>query len=171
MRATPLQLALSTAILANRGKIVQPRMARLVGDKPTLKEGPTEQIALQNPQDWETTISAMRDVIHSATGTAKGINHDLTYDIAGKTGTAQVVGIKQNESYDASKLKDWHKDHALFVGFAPVENPRIALAVLVENGGGGGSTAAPVGRLVFDAYFESIAQDHFSDNQPGATAP
>lgn len=171
MLATPLQLALSTAILANRGKIVHPRLARMVGNVPTLEPGPPQQIQIQNPQDWETTISAMRDVIHSATGTGKGINHGLTYDIAGKTGTAQVVGIKQNESYDASKLKDWHKDHALFVGFAPVQNPRIALAVLVENGGGGGSTAAPVGRQVFDAYFESIAQDHIGDNLAGEQAP
>ena len=172
MLATPLQLALSTAILANRGKIVQPRMARLIGDEPTREdEKPTEQIMIQNPDDWEPIINAMRDVVHSATGTARRIATDLTYDIAGKTGTAQVVGIKQDETYDASKLKEWHKDHALFVGFAPVKNPRIALAVLVENGGGGGSTAAPVARQVFDAYFESIAQDHLSDNVAGATKP
>lgn len=171
MLATPLQLALSTAILANRGKIVQPRMARLVGETPTLEDGPAEQIMIQNPEDWEPIINAMRDVVHSATGTARSIATDLTFDIAGKTGTAQVVGIKQDETYDASKLKEWHKDHALFIGFAPVKNPRIALAVLVENGGGGGSTAAPVARQVFDAYFESIAEDHISDNLMGATAP
>lgn len=171
MLATPLQLALSTAILANRGKIVQPRMARVVGETPTLEEGPSEQIVIQNPEDWEPTINAMRDVIHSATGTARGIATGLTYDIAGKTGTAQVIGIKQDETYDASKLKEWHKDHALFVGFAPVENPRIALAILVENGGGGGSTAAPVARQVFDAYFESIAEDHISETLTGGPAP
>lgn len=107
----------------------------------------------------------MRAVVHSATGTARGIKEGLTYDIAGKTGTAQVVGIKQDESYDASKLSDWHKDHALFVGFAPVDKPKIAVAVLVENGGGGGSTAAPVARIVMDAYFNSLAQDAISDNQ------
>lgn len=171
MLSTPLQLALSTAILANRGKMVHPRMARLVGDDPTIDDKPMEQIKLNNPQDWDATIDAMRDVIHSATGTARGINQDLTYDIAGKTGTAQVVAIKQGESYDASKLKEWHKDHALFVGFAPVKEPRIALAILVENGGGGGSAAAPVARQVFDAYFESLAEDQIDNTFTGAAAP
>lgn len=165
MLATPLQLALSAAILANRGKLVKPHMVRDIGGTPVTDPKPLGQIELKDTNNWELIIASMRAVVHSSTGTARGIKEGLAYDIAGKTGTAQVVGIKQDESYDASKLSDWHKDHALFVGFAPVEKPKIAVAVLVENGGGGGSTAAPVARIVMDAYFNSLAQDAISDNQ------
>ncbi|HVL00828.1 MAG TPA: penicillin-binding transpeptidase domain-containing protein, partial [Dongiaceae bacterium] len=166
MLATPLQLALSTAIVANKGRIVKPRMVKNIQGEPVIDQEPLGQIELKDPTHWDRTIAAMRDVVHSPQGTAKSILPGLTYEVAGKTGTAQVVGIKQNESYDASKLKEWHKDHALFVGFAPINNPQIAVAVMVENGGGGGATAAPVGRKVMDAYFESLAQDQVSNNSP-----
>ncbi|NPU92959.1 MAG: penicillin-binding protein 2 [Gammaproteobacteria bacterium] len=170
MLSTPLQLALSTAIIANKGHIVKPHMVKMIQETPVTDPEPLGIIELKDPSNWDRTIAAMRDVVHSPQGTAKGIAPGLTYEAAGKTGTAQVVGIKQNESYDASKLAEWHKDHALFIGFAPVNNPRIAVAVLVENGGGGGSTAAPVGRKVMDAYFESLAQDEISNNRPEETA-
>ena len=102
--------------------------------------------------NWSKMINAMQKVVTSTHGTAKKINNDLHYTIAGKTGTSQVVAIAQNKRYDADALLEEHRDHALFVGFAPVENPTIALAVIVENGGGGGSVAAPVARQIFDAY-------------------
>lgn len=160
MLATPLQLALSTAILANKGEQVQPRMVKAIGGIPQPAPDLGDPITLQDPNNWDLIIEAMRDVVHSAKGTARGISKDLPgYDLAGKTGTAQVLGIKQDEEYDAEKIAEWHRDHALFVGFAPVNNPKIAIAVLVENGGGGGSMAAPVARLVLDAYFESLQQD------------
>src|SRR5690606_17097455 len=124
MLATPLQLALSTAIVANRGKIVRPHMVRSIGGAAVTDANPPGQIELKDPNNWDLTIAAMRAVVHSPTGTARGIKEGLTYDIAGKTGTAQVVGIKQDETYDASKLSEWHKDHALFVGFAPVDKPK-----------------------------------------------
>lgn len=160
MLATPLQLALSTAILANHGTKVRPRMVKAIGGIPLPAPEVGEPITLKTPENWDLIIESMRDVVHSAKGTARGISKDLPgYDIAGKTGTAQVLGIKQDEEYDAEKIAEWHRDHALFVGFAPVKNPKIAIAVLVENGGGGGSTAAPVAREVMDAYFESLRQD------------
>ena len=160
MLATPVQLALSTAILANRGKQVHPKMVKAIGGIPIVDETEVKHIQLNDPANWALTIAAMRDVVHSSKGTARGISKDLPgYDIAGKTGTAQVLGIKQDEEYDAEKIAEWHRDHALFIGFAPVENPQIAVAVLVENGGGGGSTAAPVGRQVMDAYFQSLKAD------------
>ena len=160
MLATPLQLALSTAILANKGEQVQPRMVKAIGGIPQPAPELGDPITLKDPNNWDLMIQAMRDVVHSAKGTARGISKDLPgYDLAGKTGTAQVLGIKQDEEYDAEKIAEWHRDHALFVGFAPVNDPKIAIAVLVENGGGGGSTAAPVARLVLDAYFESLQQD------------
>ncbi len=160
MLATPLQLALSTAIMANRGIQVQPRMVKAIGGIPIPPPETAPPIQLNNPKNWDRTIQSMRDVVHSIKGTARGISTDLEgYDIAGKTGTAQVLGIKQDEEYDAEKIAEWHRDHALFIGFAPVQNPKIAVAVLVENGGGGGSTAAPVARKVMDAYFESLKAD------------
>lgn len=160
MLSTPLQLSLSTAILANRGEQVQPRMVKAIGGSPLAKPETGPAIELKNPANWDRIIGSMRDVVHHPKGTARGISKDLTgYDIAGKTGTAQVLGIKQDEEYDAEKIAEWHRDHALFVGFAPVQNPKIAVAVLVENGGGGGSMAAPVARKVMDAYFQSLQQD------------
>ena len=99
----------------------------------------------------------MRKVVHHPRGTATKLAKDLTaYDIAGKTGTAQVLGIKQDEEYDEEKISEWHRDHALFVGFAPVTNPKIAVAAIVENGGSGGSTAGPVVRAVMDAYLNPL---------------
>ena len=85
-------------------------------------------------------------------GTAQGIGRDVSYRIAGKTGTAQVVGIKQDEEYDVEKVKERNQDHGLFIAFAPADKPRIAIAVIVENGGGGSTSAAPVARQVLDAY-------------------
>jgi penicillin-binding protein 2 len=94
----------------------------------------------------------MHDVVHSSTGTGRRIGRNLSYKIAGKTGTAQVVGIKQGEKYDSDALKERHRDHALFIGFAPYENPQIAVAIVVENGEAGSSVAAPVARKMFDAH-------------------
>jgi penicillin-binding protein 2 len=84
-------------------------------------------------------------------GTARRIRTDA-YRIAGKTGTAQVFTVGQKESYRESQVSERMRDHALFIAFAPVEDPRIALAVIVENGGHGGSVAAPIARQVIDAY-------------------
>jgi penicillin-binding protein 2 len=98
----------------------------------------------------------MVEVVHGKRGTARKIGLDAQYTIAGKTGTAQVVGIKQDERYDASALSKRFHDHALFLAFAPADKPRIALAVIVENGGGGSSTAAPLARKVMDAYLLGV---------------
>jgi penicillin-binding protein 2 len=94
----------------------------------------------------------MIDVVHSTRGTARKIGLDSSYRIAGKTGTAQVFGLKQEEKYDAEALDKRLHDHALFIAFAPVDDPQIALAVIVEHGGGGGSVAAPIARKILDAY-------------------
>lgn len=152
MSTTPLQLALATAILANRGRLIQPQMTQSINNQ-RLPSKPGKQITLRDPSDWQRVIQSMRDVVHHPKGTATKLSQDLdAYDIAGKTGTAQVIGIKQNEEYDAESLAEALRDHALFVGFAPVENPRIAVAAIVENGGSGGTTAGPVVRAVMDAY-------------------
>lgn len=92
--------------------------------------------------------------MHGSKGTARRSAIGASYRMAGKTGTAQVVGIKQGETYDAEQLATIHLDHALFVGYAPADEPRIAVAVVVENGEHGSSTAAPMARAIFDSYLE-----------------
>ena len=152
---TPLQLAAATATLANGGTFYRPHLVRAIRNSVTRKETVIPSTVL-----WKTPISqdnlayvhaAMVDVLKPG-GTAVGAGLGATYTIAGKTGTAQVVGIKQGQKYDESRVAERHRDHALFVAFAPAEAPTIALAVLVENGGHGGSTAAPIARAVFDYY-------------------
>ena len=93
----------------------------------------------------------MVDVVRPG-GTAALAGDKAPYTFAGKTGTAQVVAIKQGERYDAAKIQERHRDHALFVAYAPAENPTIAVAIMVENGGSGSGTAAPIARKVFDYY-------------------
>ncbi len=156
MLATPLQLANATAMLANDGHKVQPHIvhATQAGNEAELEPAPIPQlgnIPKVKEENWQAVISAMTDVVHGARGTARRIANDQ-YRIAGKTGTAQVFGLKQEEEYDAEKLEFKLRDHALFIAFAPVEKPRIAIAVVVEHGGSGGSVAAPIARKILDAY-------------------
>ncbi|GLS26911.1 penicillin-binding protein 2 [Marinibactrum halimedae] len=150
--ATPLQLAVMTATLANRGVLIKPKVVSRHGEI----EGSPEVMSQLDVSSihWDYIFSAMKSVVHHPRGTAKRINKDLDYTIAGKTGTAQVVGIAQGEKYDSEALKERQRDHALFVAFAPVEDPQIAVSVIVENGEAGSSVAAPVARRVLDSYFE-----------------
>jgi len=109
-------------------------------------------IEIIQPDNWDIVQQAMKGVIHSLHGTARSINRDLKYKMAGKTGTAQVFGIKQDEEYDETKVKKKLRDHALFIAYAPFDKPKIAVAIVVENGGHGGSVAAPIARKVIDDY-------------------
>lgn len=153
--ATPVQLAAATATMANRGHFIQPRLAYAsrVPGAPTARKLPevSRAVDVGDPHYWETIVEDMAQVVEGSHGTARRIHSD-DYRIAGKTGTAQVFSVGQKESYNASKTPERMRDHALFIAFAPVEDPRIAVAVIVENGGHGGSTAAPVARQVIDAY-------------------
>ncbi len=148
--STPLQLASATATLAMRGKRVQPHLLRHIEQEPV---SPESSYLLPGVSDvsrhhWDYIIKSMEHVVSHHQGTAKYIHTDQ-YDIAGKTGTAQVFGIKQEEKYEAEKIVKRLHDHALFIGFAPVRKPRIAVAVIVENGGSGGRVASPiVGQLI-----------------------
>ncbi len=159
MLATPMQLAVATSHLANRGVVRTPRLVMSdVDEEGTSKIKPAEanesevEILPINPGHWDIISDAMVGVVHNTRGTASRAVTGLDYKMAGKTGTAQVVGIKQDERYDASKLAKLQLDHALFIAFAPAENPRIAVAVIVENGEHGSSTAAPIAREVIDAF-------------------
>ncbi|RFA31283.1 penicillin-binding protein 2 [Alkalilimnicola ehrlichii] len=156
--ATPTQLAYSTAIIANRGYRVPPRLllgSRAPGEakiQPVDPDYSQPPIVLQNPAHWDDIIKGMELSITGARGTARRISRNLSYTVAGKTGTSQVFSLAQDQEYDAEALARELHNHALFVAFAPIENPRIAVAVIVEHGGGGGSVAAPVARQVLDAY-------------------
>lgn len=152
MQTTPLQLAHATGLVATRGKWARPRLASTVGGVPVVDETPHPDINLVNKKDWEVVHDAMVSVVHGKRGTARRVGEDSAYQIAGKSGTAQVVAIKQGEKYDSEKLHERHRDHALFVAYAPAEEPQIAVAVLVENGESGSSVAAPVAKAVLDAW-------------------
>lgn len=160
MLVTPLQLATAVTVIANRGKWVAPRMLKSGSD--LLEHSSVtrmDSIELIPDHLWDLVIGAMEKVVHRGNqvygenGTAWAyIGQDIPYRMAGKSGTAQVVGIAQGEEYDEEELDERQRKHAWFVAFAPVENPKIALAVLVENGGGGSSVAAPVARAVIDHH-------------------
>ena len=155
MLATPMQLAQATAILDNGGTAFRPHLVSSIKNTAT---GEVRRIAAQplytvalNPENLRRVKDALVDVTRPG-GTAARAGANAEYEFAGKTGTAQVIGMKPGEKYDEKKIREEHRDHALFVAYAPADAPRIALAILVENGGHGGSTAAPIARAVFDYY-------------------
>lgn len=161
MLVTPLQLAAAYATLANRGAAVAPRML-LDGVEASARTPDVSRLKTIASEHWDLVIGAMEQVIHRGNmgfgenGTAWAyIGQDIPYRMAGKSGTAQVVGIKQGEEYEEEELAERQRKHAWFAGFAPVENPAIVIVVLVENGGGGSSVAAPVVREVADYYLLS----------------
>lgn len=154
---TPLQLAKATAVLANRGRSVQPHLfkqANLPRSEPLEYQADDETTIITKikKSNWEEIIKAMENVIYGRHGTARRLDLGQPYRIAGKTGTAQVFGIKQDEEYVEEDVGKYLRDHALFVSFAPSDNPQIAVAVIVENGGHGGSVAAPIAGAVIDQY-------------------
>jgi len=171
---TPLQLASATAALSRYGKQLRPRMVAATEDPGSnervwLPAAPNVAVPVINEKNWEYIIRAMTKVVHSPRGTARSINQGAKYKIAGKTGTAQVFGIKQDEEYVAEDIEKHLRDHALFIAFAPVENPRIAVAVVVENGGSGGTVAAPIARKIMDHYLQSLAREKSVIKRGGGT--
>jgi penicillin-binding protein 2 len=152
MQATPLQLAQAVALMANRGKWIRPHLAKTIEGQPPLDPNPMPDIVLRDPKFWDAGRNGMEQVVHAARGTAHKVGASSVYRIAGKSGTAQVVAIKQGEKYDRSKVQERHRDHALFVAFAPADDPKIAVAVMVENGESGSGVAAPVVKQVMDAW-------------------
>ena len=154
--ATPLQLAFATAVLANNGTVIRPHLVRSILDAATNQTHtvpaakPVATLALK-PENLELVKKAMIAVTQPG-GTATRVGLGAPYLTAGKTGTAQVIAIKQTEKYVESRVAERHRDHALFIAYAPAEDPKIAFAILVENGGHGGSIAGPIARIVLD-YF------------------
>jgi penicillin-binding protein 2 len=153
---TPLQIAHAVANLANDGVVMKPHLVKIIED-PTTKERkltvPTESYRIPLKQENIDIIkAAMVGVTSEPGGTAYTVFANAGYTLGGKTGTAQVVGIKKNEKYNANKIAERLRDNALFTAFAPADKPRIVLAMVVENGGWGGGVAAPIAKKVLD-YF------------------
>lgn len=157
MLATPLQLAFATATLANRGQVHQPRVAFALDDPNSggmqvVSAQRLPAIVLKDKSYWQNVINGMEAVIYGRRGTARQIGVDAPYRLVGKTGTAQVFGIKKDEKYDEDKLAKRLHDHSWFIAFAPLDAPKIAVAVVVENGGGGSRIAAPLARKIMDFH-------------------
>jgi penicillin-binding protein 2 len=149
MLASPLQLAVATSVMASRGERRVPRLVMAVDGEPVLApvlepmEAPTEY--------WDAVFDGMREVVHGKRGTAKALAKGITYEMAGKTGTAQVIGIAQNAVYNEADVAERHRHHGLFIAFAPIDAPTIAVGIIVENGGGS-SAASPIARAVIDTW-------------------
>ncbi|ALE90918.1 MULTISPECIES: penicillin-binding protein 2 [Pseudomonas] len=152
MQSTPLQLAQATALIASKGKWIRPHLAKTIEGVAPVDPNPMPDIVLRDPSSWAKVNHGMQQVVHGARGTARVAGVGAQYLIAGKSGTAQVVAIKQGEKYDRSKVQERHRDHALFVGFAPANNPQITVSVMIENGEAGSRVASPVVRKVMDAW-------------------
>lgn len=169
MQSTPLQLAHATGLMATRGKWVRPHLAKTVGGVPVTDESPHPDIKLSNSKYWESVRDGMESVMHGARGTARKVGEGSPYRIAGKSGTAQVVAIKQGEKYDRDKVQERHRDHALFIAYAPADKPQIAVAVMVENGESGSGVAAPVAKMVLDGWLLDPTADEDIEPQTQET--
>ncbi|WP_416694732.1 penicillin-binding protein 2 [Candidatus Pseudothioglobus sp. Uisw_050_01] len=157
MTASPLQLALATAAIANKGQLLMPQVMMHSqsknGDLFEEQNLKSNQIPIKDINNWELIIEAMKQTVYGKFGTAKRLNNKLKYSLAGKTGTAQVFGLDPEEEYIAENIEEKLRDHALFTGFAPIEDPQVAIAIIVENAGSGSSKAAPLARELLDEYF------------------
>jgi len=156
---TPLQLASAVATLVNGGARYSPRLlyaAKSAGvERAKQVEAPLVlQVPVNDPVSWQTVLDGMDRVVNGSRGTARGVAVDARYRTAGKTGTAQVYQLGEDKEYDEAEVIQSLRDHALFIAFAPVEAPRIAVAVVVEHGGAGSKAAAPVARATLDAWLD-----------------
>jgi len=154
---TPLQLANSTAALAEKGTRYRPHLVRTVESADTEEQREigslvAGQYKMVKDSNWQHILESMKNAVHGIRGTAYRMSWGLEYVVAGKTGTAQVYGVAQDEEYDEETVAEKLRDHALFVSFAPADDPLIAVAVIVENGSHGSTVAAPIARQVMDAY-------------------
>ncbi|HKJ76383.1 MAG TPA: penicillin-binding transpeptidase domain-containing protein, partial [Gammaproteobacteria bacterium] len=156
LNATPVQLASAAAMIANRGEPVRPHLFLRARGPGEPRHEPAEPVVppleLSVPSDWEFVVDAMVGVTQGERGTARAIGWKSPHTIAGKTGTAQVFGLGQGEEYEEEEIAERLRDHALFIAFAPAGDPRIAVGVIVENGGSGGAVAGPIARAVIKAY-------------------
>ncbi len=154
---TPLQLAHAAATIAARGQQFQPRLLKGTRDPATgqieyAAPRPLPPVPETDPAFWDAIIEGMHGVMQGPRGTARAVGMRAPWPVAGKSGTAQVFTVAQNQKYNAAEIHERRRDHALFVAFAPLDDPRIAVAVVVENGEGGSKVAAPIALAVMEAY-------------------
>ena len=149
MLSTPIQISQSIAVIANRGEIIKPRLVEEIDESPTELES-LGKINLKDETNWEKIEKSMIEVINAPNGTANNIK-DTRYVIAGKTGTAQIKSYEDQE-YEDIRENPFFRDHALFVGYAPVPNPELLILVIIENGESGSRVAAPIAKAGFDYY-------------------
>jgi len=157
MLTTPLQLANAVAAMATRGERWKPHLVAafedpLTGERTLVSPEPLPKVKIDNEFYWDNIINAMHGVIQSETGTARAAGLGAPYLMAGKSGTSQVFTIAQDEEYDEEEIDERLRDHALFIAFAPLDDPVIAVAVVVENGSSGSRVAAPIARKIMDTY-------------------
>ena len=164
MLASPLQLANATAALASRGKRFKPHLVAAIedpisGNRTLIAPERLPDVKIENDYFWDSILAGMHDVMQSETGTARAVGLGAPYQMAGKSGTAQVFSLSQDEEYVEEEIAERLRDHALFIAFAPFEDPRIAVAVVVENGSSGSRVAGPIARAIMDQYlgFDSDA--------------
>jgi penicillin-binding protein 2 len=154
---TPLQLAHATAIMANKTADARPHVLRAIasgdsGSTPTIIAPVIVPPFLKDANNWELVRTGMIKVLHGPTGTARAVAVGSTYLIAGKSGTAQQFGLARGQVYNEKNVSERLRNQALFIAYAPADNPRIAVAVIVEHGGGGSKAAGPIARKILDAY-------------------
>ena len=149
MLSTPIQISQSIAVIANRGEIIKPRLVEEIDESPTELKS-LGKINLKDETNWEKIEKSMIEVINSPNGTANNIK-DSRYVIAGKTGTAQIKSYEDQE-YEDIRENPFFRDHALFVGYAPIPNPELLILVIIENGESGSRVAAPIAKAGFDYY-------------------
>ena len=157
---TPLQLAHAAATIAARGQRFAPTLIKGLRDPATgtieyEAPKPLPPVPEQDAARWAAIIEGMHGVMQGPRGTARAVGLNAPYQMAGKSGTAQVFTVGQNEKYRAKDVAERRRDHALFIAFAPLDAPRIAVAVVIENGESGSKAAAPIARAVMDAYLRN----------------
>ena len=157
MLATPLQLAAATGALAMRGSRYRPHLVTAVedplsGERDIIIPEWMGDVGIGTEFYWDTVLGAMHNVMQGPVGTARAVGMGAPYQMAGKSGTAQVVSIAQDDEYDEDELEERQRDHALFISFAPFDDPRIVVALIVENGSSGSGVAAPIAKVIMDEY-------------------
>ena len=165
MLTTPLQLAVAAGALATRGVRYEPHLVAavedpLTGERTLISPNRLDDVRIDTEEYWNTVIGGMHDVMQSVRGTAWAVGGNAPYQMAGKSGTSQVYSIAQEDEYNEEEIDERLRDHALFISFAPLDNPRIAVAVVIENGSSGSRVAAPIARAIMDEYLG------YSDDAP-----
>nr|WP_280521897.1 penicillin-binding protein 2 [Gilliamella apis] len=178
--ATPMQMAKALTTLINNGKTFTPhfllyKKSDIINtnqNQPTIdpeKYVETNSLVDVNPAYWALAKEGMHRVMFGARGTARKVYAGAKYQAAGKSGTAQVYGLKENETYNAHKIPEHLRDHALFIAYAPYDKPKIALAIVLENGGGGSSNGGAVARKILDYYLEGDNSTELDDASSSTT--